>query len=162
MSYAASGLRRIAATRFVLAIMCPARQVCHRRGSSIMILALRIVLGLLGALFVFVGAQFLLDPVGMGGNFGLQADGNGGLSTIRADMTAFFWVSGGALLYGVWKQSAGAFYVTAALMGITLAGRCLSLVLDGTYDGFAPPMVIEGLTVTLCLVAVKRMRGGAA
>lgn len=127
-----------------------------------MILALRIVLGLLGALFLLMGSQFLFDPVGMGGNFGLQASGNGGLSTIRADMTAFFWVSGGALIYGVWKQRAEAFYVTAAFMGITLAGRCVSLALDGTYEGFAPPMIVEGLTVALCLVAAQRMRSAAA
>jgi hypothetical protein len=122
-----------------------------------MTIVLRIVLGLLGVMFVFIGMQFLFNPVTMGADFGLQPIGNGGLSTIRADMTAFFWVAGGALLIGAWTQRATLFYVTAALMGITLAGRCLSLVLDGSYEGFAAPMVVEGLTVALCLVAIKRM-----
>lgn len=124
-----------------------------------MITALRVILALLGALFLFVGAQFLIDPVTTGGDFGLSPNGNAGLSTIRADMTAFFWVSGGALLYGVWKQRGEAFYVTAALMGIVFCARCLSLVLDGTYEGWLPPMAIEAVTVILCLFGARAMAG---
>lgn len=124
-----------------------------------MITALRVILALLGALFLFVGAQFLIDPVTTGGDFGLAPKGNGGLSTIRADMTAFFWVSGGALLYGVWKQRGDAFYVTAALMGIVFCARCLSLVLDGTYEGWLPPMAVEAVTVILCLFGARAMAG---
>lgn len=122
-----------------------------------MIMGLRIVLALLGGLFLFVGSQFLIDPVTAGGDFGLKPKGNAGLSTIRADMTAFFWVSGGALLYGVWKQRGEAFYVTAALMGIVFCARCLSLALDGTYEGWLPPMAIEAFTVLMCLVGARAM-----
>ena len=124
-----------------------------------MITALRVILALLGALFLFVGAQFLIDPVTTGGDFGLSPNGNAGLSTIRADMTAFFWVSGGALLYGVWKQRGEASSVTAALMGIVFCARCLSLVLDGTYEGWLPPMAIEAVTVILCLFGARAMAG---
>ena len=98
-------------------------------------IAVRVILGLLGLLYLFVGSQFLLSPIEAGGDFGLAPKGNAGLSTIRADMTAFFWVSGGALLLGVWKQRGSVLYVTAALMGFVFAARCLSLVLDGTYEG---------------------------
>lgn len=121
-------------------------------------IAVRVILGLLGLLYLFVGSQFLLSPVETGGDFGLAPKGNAGLSTIRADMTAFFWVSGGALLLGVWKQRGSVLYVTAALMGIVFAARCLSLVLDGTYEGFAPPMAFEAVTVILCLVGARLMR----
>jgi hypothetical protein len=76
-------------------------------------------------------------------------------------MTSFFWVSGGALLYGVWKQRGEVFYVTAALMGIVFCARCLSLVLDGTYEGFAPPMVIEAVTVVLCVIGARAMASRA-
>ena len=124
-----------------------------------MITILRVVLGLLGLLFVGIGAQFLLTPVQMGADFGLQPIGNAGLSTIRADMTAFFWVSGGALLYGVWKQRSDAFHVTAALMGVVFCARCLSLALDGTYEGWAPPMAVEAVTVILCLFTARAVAG---
>ncbi|MEM6858041.1 MAG: DUF4345 family protein [Pseudomonadota bacterium] len=120
-----------------------------------MITGLRIVLALLGALFLFIGSQFLIDPVTMGGDFGLTPKGNGGLSTIRADLTAFFWVSGGALMYGVWKRRGEVFYVTAALMGIVFCARCVSLVLDGMYEGWVPPMAVEAVTVVLCVVGAR-------
>ena len=124
-----------------------------------MITVLRIILALLGVLFLVIGSRFLIDPVGMGGQFGLTPNGNGGLSTIRADMTAFFWVSGGALIYGVWKQRGDAFYVTAALMGIVFCARCVSLALDGTYEGWLPPMAVEAVTVILCLFGARAMAG---
>lgn len=124
-----------------------------------MITVLRVILALLGVLFLLIGSRFLIDPVTMGGDFGLVPKGNGGLSTIRGDLTAFFWVSGGALLYGVWKQRGDAFYVTAALMGIVLCARCLSLVLDGTYEGWLPPMAVEAVTVILCLFGARAMAG---
>ncbi|MEO0420155.1 MAG: DUF4345 family protein [Pseudomonadota bacterium] len=124
-------------------------------------LVLRVVLALLGALFLFIGLGFLTDPVTTGGDFGLSPKGNAGLSTIRGDMTAFFWVAGGALLYGVWKQRGEVFYVTAALMGIVFCARCLSLALDGNYEGWAPPMAVEAVTVILCFVGARAMRGPA-
>lgn len=127
-------------------------------GEACMIIGLRIALALLGVLYVGVGMQFLLDPVSMGGDFGLQPIGNGGLSTIRADMTSFFWVSAGAMLLGAWKQRGEVLYVTAALMGIVFAARCLSLALDGTYEGWLPPMAFEAVTVALCLMGARVMR----
>ena len=121
-------------------------------------IAVRAILGLLGLLYLFVGSQFLLSPVEMGGDFGLSPKGIGGLSTIRADMTAFFWVSGGALLLAVWKQRGNILYVTAALMGIVFCARCLSLALDGTYEGFVQPMAFEAVTVALCFIGARLMR----
>lgn len=123
-----------------------------------MIIGLRIVLALLGVLFFFIGSQFLLDPVTMGGDFGLEAKHNGGLASLRGDMTSFFWVSAGALLIGVWKKRGEFFYITAALMSIVFAARCLSLVLDGSYEGWLPPMVVEAVTVSLCLIGARVMR----
>jgi len=123
-----------------------------------MMIALRVVLALLGVVFVFVGLQFLTDPVTMGADFGLTPIGNGGLSTLRADMTSFFWVSGGALLIGAWRGRGAYFLVTAALMGIVFAARCLSLALDGPYDDWQMPMAVEAVTVILCCFAAWRMR----
>lgn len=120
-----------------------------------MVVLVRGVLVLLGALFVFLGGTFLLDPVGQGGDFGLTAKGNQGLSTIRADMTAFFWVSGGAFLIGAWKQRGDVLLVTAALMGITLAGRAVSIALDGPYEGWQMPMAVEALTVVVALFGAR-------
>ena len=113
------------------------------------------VLALGGLFYLFVGSQFLLFPVEQGGDFGLTANGNAGLSTIRADFAAFFGVSGGALLIGAWKRNGAVLLVTAALMGITLGGRLLSLALDGPYEAWFVPMLAEAITVILALVGSR-------
>jgi hypothetical protein len=120
-----------------------------------MVLLLRAALVLGGLVFILIGGSFLFDPVGQGGDFGLEPDGNQGLSTIRADFAAFFGVSGGALILGAWKQRGDMLLVAAALMGITLAGRAVSLALDGTYEGWQMPMAIEALTVVLALFGAR-------
>lgn len=125
-----------------------------------MVIALRVVLSLLGLLFVFMGAGFLLDPVGSGGDFGLEAPGPQGLASIRGDMTAFFWVSGACLLIGAWRGNRTALYVAAALMGIVFVGRAVGAALDGTYEGWYVPMAVEGLTVLLALVGSRALVKG--
>lgn len=120
-----------------------------------MITVLRALLLLLGLLFVWMGFGFLISPEISGSDFGLVANGNRGFSTIRADFPAFFWVSGGALIIGAWKRNGDMLLVTAALMGITMAGRTLSLVLDGTYDGWFAPMTVEAITVILALIGSR-------
>lgn len=120
-----------------------------------MIVILRALLLLGGLGLVLVGGGFLIDPTGRIGEFGLLAENNKGLSTIRADFTAFFWVAGGAMIIGGWKQRGDALLVTAALMGIALTGRAVSLALDGSYEGWPNFMVVEALTVILALTASR-------
>lgn len=120
-----------------------------------MVIALRLVLSLLGLLFWFMGAGFLIDPAATGAGFGLNSIGAQGLASIRGDMTAFFWVSGGCLLVGAWRNNTTALYVAAALMGIVFMGRALSAWVDGIYPLWYVPMIGEGLTVFLALLAVR-------
>ena len=126
-----------------------------------MVIVVRVLLSLLGLLFVFMGAGFLLDPVGSGGDFGLSATGAQGLASIRGDLTAFFWVSGGCLLLGAWRGPAVLLYVAAALMGIVFAARAVSLVVDGSYDGWFIPMAVEGLTVVAAVIGARLLSNRA-
>ena len=48
-------------------------------------MALRVALTLLGLLYGFMGLEFLTDPVGTGGDFGLTATGPQGLATIATE-----------------------------------------------------------------------------
>ncbi|QUL37727.1 hypothetical protein [Erythrobacter sp. JK5] len=116
-----------------------------------MILVMRAVLTLVGLVFILIGTSFLIDPAIQGGDFGLVAKGAQGLSTIRADFTAYFWVAGGTLVIGAWKRNGDLLLVAAALMGITLAVRGLSLALDGFYEGWTMPMAVEAFTVIVAL-----------
>jgi hypothetical protein len=120
-----------------------------------MILFLRAALFVGGLFFVILGVGFLLDPAGSGGDFGLTARSAHGLATIRADITAFFVVAGGCMIWGGWARKGDPLLVTAALMLLALLGRVVGLSLDGPYEGYWPPMVVEAVSAVLALFASR-------
>ena len=112
-------------------------------GGNTMVLFLRALLFVGGLFYAILGVGFLFDPAGSGAEFGLTAQGAHGLATIRADITAFFIVAGGCMIWGGWARKGDPLLVTAALMLLALLGRSVGLAVDGSYEGFAPPMVVE-------------------
>ena len=104
-----------------------------------------------GLVFVFYGISFLVMPGSIGPGFGLQPASAMGSATVRADMTAFFLVSGACMMLGAWKRSGDVLLVPAALCGIALFGRLVSVFADGAYDGFWLTMLGEALTVAISL-----------
>ncbi|ABC64199.1 DUF4345 family protein [Erythrobacter litoralis] len=105
-----------------------------------------------GLFFLFTGTGFLLDPSVTGADFGLEANGARGLSSLRADLTAFFWVGGGCMIWGAWKRNGDPLIASAALFAIALLGRAVSMIADGPYEGWWLPMAVEAITVIVCLV----------
>lgn len=116
----------------------------HERGIG-MIIALRTALVLGGLLLLFMAIGFLTDPVGSAADFGLAVEGAHGTTSIRADMTAFFGVSGACFIWGALARRGDPLVIGAALMLVTLAARIVSLALDGSFDGYIIPMVVEAL-----------------
>ena len=108
-----------------------------------------------GLTFVFYGLSFLIMPGSIGPGFGLQPAEAMGWATVRADMTAFFVVSGACMMLGAWKRSGDLLLVPVALCGIAFTGRVVSLLADGAYDGFWLPMLVEALVVAVALVGHK-------
>jgi hypothetical protein len=127
-----------------------------------MALFLRAAVIVIGLLFVGIGTGFLLAPDRLGAALGITAEGARGLSTLRGDFTAFFWVSGMALAVGGWRRHAGMLLVAAALVGIVLLGRTVSLLLDGSYPDAGQPMVIEALALALALAGARHFARGRA
>lgn len=119
---------------------------------------LRAALLLVGLIFLAIGTGFLIAPVQLGEALGVTAEGARGLSTIRGDFTAFFWVGGVSLVLGGLRGHAGLLLVAAALVGVTLTGRTISLLVDGTYPGAFSPMIIEALTLALALAGARHFR----
>lgn len=107
-----------------------------------------------GIVFVLIGFGFLLQPASSASGFGLGGDTHG-LSTLRADMTAFFVVGGGAMAWGAWKRNGELLLVPAALFGIAFTGRAVSLFADGFYDGWWTSMGVEALVVAVSLTASR-------
>lgn len=120
-----------------------------------MILMLRALLFVGGLFFVLMGIGFLLDPVGSGANFGIAPQGTMGMASIRADMTAFFIVAGGCLIWGAYARKGDPLLVSAALMAIALVGRVLTLIADGPHDLFWQPMLVEAVTVIVALICSR-------
>lgn len=118
-------------------------------------LALTALLFVGGLFYVFMGIGFLTDPAVSGGDFGLTPDGAQGLSSIRADLTAFFWVAGGCMIWGAWKRNGDPLLASAALFAVALLGRTVSIMADGSYAGWQAPMMIEAATVILCIMGWK-------
>ena len=111
---------------------------------------------LFGLFDLMMGLNFLLNPAVTATGFGLSPSGAQGLSTLRADFTAFFGVTAVCMMIGAWRRNADLLLVPAAVMGTAVVVRGLSLALDGTYPGWHVPMIVEALHVIL-LVAAWRM-----
>lgn len=120
---------------------------------------MRVILTILVFLFgffdLFMGLNFLFNPQATAQGFGLAAQGAQGLSSLRADFTAFFGVIAVCMMIGAWHRNADLLLIPAALMGTAVSVRALSLMLDGTYPGWPVPMLVEILHVILLIAAWK-------
>jgi len=118
-------------------------------------LALRIALTLGGLLLLSLGFGFLTDPVTAGADFGLAVEGAHGLTSVRSDFTAFFGVSGACFIWGAWARRSDPLIIGAALMLVTLAARLISFAINGEFEGFVTPMVVEAGLGVLGLIGAR-------
>lgn len=110
---------------------------------------------LFGLFDLFMGLNFLLNPAETALGFGLSANGVQGLSTLRADFTAFFGVVAACMMIGAWRRNADLLLVPMAVMGTAVTVRAISLFVDGTYPGWPVPMVVEAVHVIVLIAAWK-------
>lgn len=108
-----------------------------------------------GLFFLIMGANFLFMPLAAGASFALSPEGPAGLAVLRADFPALFFVGGGAMIWGAWKRNGDLLLVPAAIFGIALFGRTVSIFADGTAPGFWFPMLVEAAAVILSLIASR-------
>lgn len=110
-----------------------------------------------GIAFVLVGIGFFVDPASAGASFTLKPDGIPGLAVLRADMTAFFVVGGGCMIWGAWKRNGELLLVPAALFAIAFTGRLVTAIVDGATPQFWLPMIVEGATVIVTWLASRHL-----
>lgn len=115
----------------------------------------RVLVALVGLLNLVLGGGFLFDTVKSGKDFFLTADSIQGIATMRADMTSFFLVAALFALYGAWKGKASPLLVPAALFGIALSGRFISLAIDGASPTAAMPMIAEAIMIAILLFGYR-------
>lgn len=117
--------------------------------------ALKIVVILLGFVFLTLGTRYLLDPAGMGEQFGLQPIAANGYATLRADMFALFGVCGLAAILGAWRNDRTLLLVPAAICLFALAGRFVSYFIEGASTGMVEAVAVELVSAAILLVASR-------
>lgn len=111
---------------------------------------------LLGAILDGVlGFGFLSNPAKSGADFGLEATGAMGLSAMRGDFTAFFWVAAGFMAVGAWQKRGDLLVAPLALFLVAVSGRALNLAMVGPYEGWWQPMLVETLHVAVLATAIR-------
>ena len=112
----------------------------------------------IGAIFnLLMGFGFFVDPGTTGADFGLQSPTPKGLSAMRGDFTAFFWLNALCLGIAAWRRRGDVLWPALALFGIALTGRLVNLVAVGTYDKWWQPMLVEALHVLVIALAIKAL-----
>lgn len=113
----------------------------------------RILVGLMALFFLAMGLQFWFALDAGAAQFQIEAANALGRASIRADFGAFFLSFSLFCGYAAWKQCGAAAAAAALLFGLALAGRLVTILLEGAAPGAVPPMVIEAVSVAILLWA---------
>ena len=116
-------------------------------------LVLTALVYLSGLFCLFMAVGFLTDPATSAAGLGIKVDGIAALSTVRADFTAFFGVTGALMLWGAWRRNGDLLLVPALIYGTAFTCRAIGLVIDGPYPMFFQPMAVEAFWTVLLITA---------
>ena len=95
-------------------------------------LTAKIIPGLIALLFLFMGINFLFDPVAGAQQMSVEPIGTHGLNTLRGDFGGLFLTCGVLLVIGIVKTQGQWFIAVAVAMGLIALGRLFGFVLDGS------------------------------
>lgn len=119
---------------------------------------LRVLIGLSGLLFIALALGFLLDPAQAAARLGIGAIAPLGLATLRGDFIGFFGTAGILALLGAARGDARYFIAPLMLVGMTLAGRLITIATSGFDATMAPPMLVEAVTVVLLVLGRRSLK----
>ena len=95
-------------------------------------LTAKIIPGLIALLFLFMGFNFLFDPVAGAQQMSVEPVGTHGLNTLRGDFGGLFLTCGVLLIIGIVRTEGQWFIAVAVAMGLIALGRVVGFVLDGS------------------------------
>ncbi len=120
---------------------------------------MRVIIGLLGLFNIAIGLGFLLMPEKLAAAFFLSPVGTQGLATLRADFPGFFIGAALFALWGAWRVDPRPLLVPIVMLGLALAGRCVSLAADGMAPTALAPMLVEFVMIMLLMLGVRSFAG---
>ncbi len=110
-------------------------------------------------LMLIMGLRWLIDPAGIGPEFGFPLLSGLGLSSQVGNMSAFFLMIGICMLLGVVLRETTWFYPPVLLFILTAAGRIIAWLAHGA--SLAVQMILIELVVSMILiVAAYRLQSG--
>lgn len=115
----------------------------------------RILLALVGLLFVSISAGFLFMTQNSAADVGLDISTLAGYATVRADMSAYFIVSGGILLYASARKAAHMLWPVLLLIIAAYLGRLMTVFVNGYETASFTPMIVETIIIALIIYAQK-------
>lgn len=125
-------------------------------------LSARIAVGLVGLFNFILGLGFLFSPIQLATRFALSPIETQGLATIRADFPAFFLTGAIFAMVGAWRANPKPLLVPLVLLSFALAGRFVSIAIDGMVSTTFPPMIAEALMIGIILLARRALVSGSA
>lgn len=130
-----------------------------------MLLAMKILVGLIALLFLSMGGNLLLNPMEAAAGFALTPIGEAGLNTLRSDFAGMFLASSLFLILGLVQGRGLWLQVVAILMLLIAAGRLLGFVVDGAPVPANIQAFIAEIVIAAILLATNRImmaRGATA
>jgi Domain of unknown function (DUF4345) len=118
-----------------------------------------ILTALLGAvLAVPFALRWLLTPETMGAHLGISLDGASALSHMRGDTGGAFFAVGALAILGLVRKEPGYLEAVAFIMVCIIAGRLLSVALDGWHAQVGVALAVELVTALAAFAAARQLR----
>lgn len=119
-----------------------------------MVMFSRLLVALIGLLFLVVGAGLWLNTADAAAQMGLVDLAAAGFGTVRADIGGFFIGGGIIQIIAAMRRDSGLLWPVQLLVLLALLGRTLTLVTNGPVAAGVPSMGFE-LAILLLLVWCK-------
>ncbi len=126
-----------------------------------MVLAMRIVVGLVALFFLVFGLRALLTPDAMAAEFFISPLGAAGLATVRGDIGGMFLACAMFTALGLRPGHAHWLKAPALVMGAIAACRVVGFAIDGLVPSSVTAFVAEIVLVALLLIPARRLTAAA-
>ena len=120
--------------------------------------ALRVVVGVFGVVGALVMLQIWLDPAKIAGGLGLVGEGWQGQSALRSEVAGFFGAAGLLSLASAVRNDRRLLVAPLLLVSIALAGRFVTIALDGWSSAAVPSIVSEAVLLAIYLAGYRSLR----
>jgi hypothetical protein len=120
--------------------------------------ALRVAIGVFGAVGALVLLQIWLDPAKIAGGLGLVGQGWQGQSALRSEIAGFFGAAGLLSLASAVRNDRRLLVGPLLLIAIALAGRFVTIALDGWSSAVVPSIVAEAVLLAVYVAGYRSLR----